>query len=290
VQSVSAGTPSTNSHLTVSLTATQANDLLVVSFGGDFNNATFTISDNLSQTYTLAAQYNPGFGHDQTGISYVKTAAGVTSVTATPSVGSNIWLSVTEYKLTGATNPTVDVTAVNDNSGSQANPQTVGPTSSIAATSDLVVTAFENPRGLSSGASFSTPVTGYTADQGGTFAGASSGGAYVTAYNLTPSSGAQSASSNIVTSAGSGWEVVGLIVTFKVTSSANYAITGGTCTTGGTLTNGSSCTIQVKFTPTTTGTLTDTLDIPFTGATGSPLTVPVTGQSNRHKVRKGVNL
>ena len=91
-------------------------------------------------------------------------------------------------------------------------------------------------------------------------------------------------------------------VTFTNTSGGavtiSAAITGGdssqftkgadTCT--GSIANLSTCTTAVTFTPTTTGNKASSLVFTYTGAPGSPITVPLTGTGTTHKVRKGVIL
>jgi hypothetical protein len=60
-------------------------------------------------------------------------------------------------------------------------------------------------------------------------------------------------------------------------ANGDYAVTGGSCpASGGLLAGGSSCTVQVRFTPTTTGTRTGTLSV-TTNATQLPLTASLTG-------------
>jgi Cep192 domain 4 len=70
--------------------------------------------------------------------------------------------------------------------------------------------------------------------------------------------------------------------------STQFAKTADACT--GTLTDGSTCTVTVKFAPTSLGDKASSLVFTFTGAPGSPLSVPLTGTSASHKVRKGVIL
>ena len=82
----------------------------------------------------------------------------------------------------------------------------------------------------------------------------------------------------------------GSTITFgslHLTTGTQYSL-GGTCTSSGTLATGATCTITVTFSPTSIGVKTDTVNIPWTGTAGSPLTVTVTGTANRHKVKKGV--
>ncbi len=63
----------------------------------------------------------------------------------------------------------------------------------------------------------------------------------------------------------------------STTASGDYAVSGGTCpASGGSLAGGSSCTVQVTFTPTATGTRSGTLGL-ATGATQLPLTASLTG-------------
>jgi hypothetical protein len=55
-------------------------------------------------------------------------------------------------------------------------------------------------------------------------------------------------------------------------------------TCSGTLAIASSCTTQVNFTPTSTGTKTDTLTFSFTGPPGSPIAVALSGSGRKHGV------
>jgi hypothetical protein len=73
------------------------------------------------------------------------------------------------------------------------------------------------------------------------------------------------------------------------------AITGGDSTqfikgtdTCASLATGLSCTVQVTFAPTSVGDKTSALVFTYSGAPGSPLSVPLTGTGVTHKVRKGV--
>jgi hypothetical protein len=67
-------------------------------------------------------------------------------------------------------------------------------------------------------------------------------------------------------------------VTFSgVSASGDYSVAAGTCpASGGTLAAGATCSLQVTFTPTATGTRAGTLSL-GSSATTLPLTVPLTG-------------
>lgn len=62
----------------------------------------------------------------------------------------------------------------------------------------------------------------------------------------------------------------------SLTIGTNFSIVGGS-SCAGTLANGSTCTVSATFTPLSLGALTDTLNVAFTGASGSPVTVVLSG-------------
>lgn len=205
--------------LSVTLSSTSAGNLLVVHTGFDASRgaASLAVSDNQSQSYSDAI-VNIALGRQKT--SYVVTVAGVTSVGVTPGINAEMWIVVEEWSPPAGTTPAFDVGTSNDSGFNTANPQSSGTTGAIAATTDLVLVNFANQRGLGAACTLSTP-SGYTLDLTGPFASpiATSGGEYVTAYNTSPSAGGQSATTNITT-AGSGWEIIGIITTWKAVASA----------------------------------------------------------------------
>ena len=71
--------------------------------------------------------------------------------------------------------------------------------------------------------------------------------------------------------------VTGIAITFTGPNASDFSqqMAGSTC--GTTLKAGANCTIDVVFTPTTSGSETATLNIAFTGASGSPQTVALSG-------------
>lgn len=90
--------------------------------------------------------------------------------------------------------------------------------------------------------------------------------------------GTQSASQTVTVTNATGSTITFTGNTFTSTGAlpgTNYLITSTTC--GGTLVSPSTCTISLAFLPTTIGTLTDTFNIPFTGGSGSPLQVSLSG-------------
>jgi hypothetical protein len=79
----------------------------------------------------------------------------------------------------------------------------------------------------------------------------------------------------------------GSTITFTsvtLTTGTQFALSGNTCT--GTLANGNSCTVNVSFTPTSIGNKADTLNFAYTGASGSPQTVALTGKGTKRNILK----
>ncbi len=70
--------------------------------------------------------------------------------------------------------------------------------------------------------------------------------------------------------------------TFTGTNGSDFTASSNTCS--GTLTNGNTCTITVIFTPTATPVANEsgTLNVAYTGASGSPVTAALTGTSGGH--------
>jgi hypothetical protein len=79
----------------------------------------------------------------------------------------------------------------------------------------------------------------------------------------------------------------GSTVTFSsvaLSVGTQYTISANACT--GTLTTGSHCVTSVTFTPTSQGNKADTLTYTFTGPSGSPITVGISGVGKKHGVLK----
>lgn len=82
----------------------------------------------------------------------------------------------------------------------------------------------------------------------------------------------------------------GATVTFSsiaLTTGTVFTISGNTC--GSSVATSASCVITLSFTPTAPGPVTDTLTF-TSSAPNSPIVVPISGNGNAHKVKKGVTM
>lgn len=210
VQATSNATSSGASSVSVTISSTGAGNLLVVSCGADNRPVTScAISDNAgggSQTYTSAVTLAPGAF---IGINYkASTASGVTTVTCTPNTFATVWCTVEEY--TGVS--ILDKTATHDNGFNNANPQSSGTTATTTAANEVSVCIFSQYLGLGATATLSTPGS-YSLNTTNQWAGAG-GAEYLSAYQVLAATGTQACTSNLTT-AGSGWDVLSAIATFK---------------------------------------------------------------------------
>lgn len=221
----------------VTLSATAAGNLLVVEVGQDQRVGTVAVSDNKTQSYGTGVTITSSSGA-QHAIFWVKTVAGVTQVTVTPSAFSATYFVVNEWQPpAGYANPAFDVGHALQNTDNTS-PCLTGTTAAISDVTDLLLCIFSNDIGITGNITFSTP-TGYTPDQSGQYLGVN-GGFVASYYNLTPSAGAQQAS--VTTTPASTGRCMGMIAAFKVTASASPV---GAGQLGVTLADGSSPVLSI---------------------------------------------
>lgn len=111
VQNTTGSTSGSASTLVIPINATKAGDLIVVTAASLAS--TLTITDSASQTYSTATTNTSTLTHLYT-FYIANTAAGVTSITITPSVNDRVVAIVTEYSNVITSSP-LDQTSTNNN-------------------------------------------------------------------------------------------------------------------------------------------------------------------------------
>ena len=195
--------------------------------------------------------------------------------------------------LTNSGNATLTISAINISGGAAADYTQTNNCTSLAAGANCTITVMVNPSALGSRpASLNVSSNDPTSPDSVTLAANG-----VNATSVSPSSinfGNQNINKTSPPQTVTFRNTSGQTITFgtiALATGTQFAVTvtgTGACGTAGTtLASGLSCTVTVTFRPTSasssTGDKTDTLSFPYTGASGSPLTVALSGTGKRGK-------